>query len=491
MIEEFLKERGEALVQVNDRTTLAAWHQAFAERWGPRASRLACSANGVFGLDGDRQVRDDVGYLAVEAARPRKSSPYVLISVNPGWSEQTSRLQRPLMGQGPGDGSIDPERYEAFRRAAFPRWMNEVVSKVGRSRGAWWNNALNFLHRVAGLQPPGGMAELRPELDVIGWELWPMHSRRDGLTAAARRAPVLRDFAVASIDAALRMPSQAVVLASTAGFELVEGEMGDRFERLDGATIGGIRVARFRSRSTGRVLHAIRRQLFSGFGVPPRATTSALIRWVRGEEAGDVVEHERAAPDLPPLKVQGLQPSGPVLWLRHVTGHEDLKLSALDEDAPEEEVHRRIGGYWQLGLSGPRARPIRQALTDGRPVLVVGVAGARVVRVLEVVKEPDEPIEQIETTGVAVFRRQAVQPQALRWPGDSSARWGTRFKAVQGLEKSPIRVRLHTATLDDSSWIGRPVQGVKAIPQNPGLYSTEEELPGCRSSALFDDRGRG
>ena len=122
--------------------------------------------------------------LAVERAGARPGPTWILLSANPGWNDITSQNERDAKGDG---GVFDPEAYQAFRTAFFPRWWDEVM--LGhRPRGAsWWDRALSFVHEVAGHTRPAGRMSLHPELDVIGWELWPFHSKRDGLTGAMKR----------------------------------------------------------------------------------------------------------------------------------------------------------------------------------------------------------------------------------------------------------------------------------------------------------------
>lgn len=490
-ISDFLRAHAATLDQVNDGESRARWHQNFAAQWGPQAQSLATSANALYGLSGEALVQSDLGYLTAESSpTPETERTLILLSANPGWVRELNAVERTLKGQPIGDGVVDLDKYDLYRRNFFPRWYEDVVKPINWQRGMWWNNALNFLHCVAGLTPSRKMCRLDPRLHVIGWELWPMHSARDGLTAAAQRDSTLREFAKQSIRAALRTRAEAVVIASVAGFELLE-EL-----QLDGLTGGrrgeieGIKVRAWTGAPDRPSVFAVRRQLFAGWGRPSRVVLDTLAEFCGGRASAPRSTAERAVPApirtaRPPapdcIALQPADDRGPLIWVRPVPGSESHGLDALAGGSSEEEVHRRIGGYWatpqHLGLAGARGRGgmIREALRAGRRVFVLGRVGDTIVRVVEVSEEPYLPPEREEFTGSVEARLATTQSSTLDWPSARSGRWGTEYDTE--IPKSPRRVRLHTATVDDREWIGRTLEGAGIRVQNPGLFTTAHPLP--------------
>lgn len=183
-----------------------------------------------------------------------------------------------------------------------------------------------------------------------------------------------------------------------------------------------------------------------------------------------------ASSPMPPTSI-ALAPyegRGPVIWVRNVGGGELHGLSPLEDRADDAEVHRRVGGYWQMGPT--RGLAIQGALAQGRRVFVLGKIGDTVARVVEVSPEPYLLIKAVEATGAGTANIVPDQPAFLGWPGRHRERWGTMFD-IADIENSPRRCRLHTATVDDSAWRERTLWTAGAWGQNPRLFTTDERLP--------------
>ena len=309
MFQAFLNQRAQQLQQVNNRASLADWHTAYAEAWCPDASALAASANRTLGLAGDFAIRDELGYLAVESARQDKAEQtWLLLSVNPSWEEAPNALERRLKGQGDGDGGVNVADYQGYRSQYFPRWYNETKRPTGGG-GTWWNKALNFLHDCAGLPRAAGMVGRDPRLDVIGWELWPLHSPKDGLTQNIGN-DALRGFAAASVAAALRvMQSEqrpgGLVLASPVGFDLLPMLAIPGLVPGQAAWVGGIQVRRYTYET--RTIATIRRQMFAAW--LSAETTGALAAWVQGAPPAQVAPQPPAPPAVPAPAPAAAQPA--------------------------------------------------------------------------------------------------------------------------------------------------------------------------------------
>jgi hypothetical protein len=276
--ESFLDRHAQALRIVKNRASLSAWHREFVPAWTSRAREFAAEANTTYGLGPPQTLRPEVGYLAVESASrgaSRSRPTYVLVSVNPGWDTQTSKREQALKGC-PLRGPYDVEQYERFRRAYFPEWRERVGAPTSPRKGLWWSNALAFLHAVAGVEPMRAPWQGHPDVDVIGWELWPFHSASDGLSHASASSWPLQRFAGESLRAALRVPSAGVVVASPVGFELLRGQLHAECELGFETRVDNVFCMGLTHRPTGRRVVAARRQLFSRWGKPSSETRANI-----------------------------------------------------------------------------------------------------------------------------------------------------------------------------------------------------------------------
>jgi hypothetical protein len=293
---EFTRTHGERLAHVHDQATLAEWHVGFATAWASNADALARAGNDALGFRDEHahRLQPDVGYLAVEtepgsAARPKR---WMLVSLNPGWDEVGSPKERVAKGQEAGAFSL--ERYASFRTRFFPRYPDMVGAGC-----RWWSDALGFLHAAASLERPAradGVLPLHPDLDVIGWELWPFHSDKDGLSGRAGHRDdtgrALTTFAMESLQAACRVAAsedRRVVVASAKARQLLERDQDqdDRHRTFDlvRSTViprrtREVRCAVYRSRANGHEIAVVRLQVFAGH--VSREVRAAALAFVRG-----------------------------------------------------------------------------------------------------------------------------------------------------------------------------------------------------------------
>lgn len=302
---DFVRQHGSALEGVRDRAGVAVWHDAFARAWGARARGLAADANLVlrFPAGSPCRIQPDVGYLAVQTAAAPRARRWMLVSLNPGWHATGSAKERSAKGQrlgseaggseegGAAPDGVDIAAYERFRTRFFPCYP-KMVGEGCR----WWVSALRFLHDAARLPLPervDGRLPLHEELDVTGWELWPFHSDKDGLSGLAERddAPgrALTAFATQSLLAACRVAEvedRQVVVASAKGRRLLRRlvQDGEAFEETLATTIPRgshtVPCERYRPRGGGRPVHAVGLQRFAGH--VSRVTREAALGFVRG-----------------------------------------------------------------------------------------------------------------------------------------------------------------------------------------------------------------
>jgi hypothetical protein len=513
----FLAGHAKHLEEVNDRATLSNWHRRFAHAWARDATALASSANDHLDLKDDQAIQPDVGYLAVERRLdpPDSAQPWVLLSANPGWNETSNALERVAKGQREFDAPVDIEAYERFRTTFFDSWFAEVMHASGRARGAgWWNNACRFLHEVSGLEKPAGMMSLHPSFDAIGWELWPFHSTRDGLTGKlADDRHGIRSFATASLQAALRMAgTRGVIAASSAAgdvaaaltstyathfVEMNRGHLKIAYQRRNGSPHSvGVELTRYRYLPTDRELIVIRRQIFSNYGTPPTELRSAIVEAIQrglpfesaAQELGtrkDASSSSRARTLAKPEPQQAqcvtfsdVSRDSPLVV--SVPVKETAFLSAPDlED--EDEMQLRTVGYWQARPDGPVVSKIRDALVSGRRAFVMARASGRVLRLYEILPGCEaEPPKSFVYKDNAAFLLESAQPDTLRTAD------GLLFASAY-VHGNATRLRFHAVECMDDSLRGAPIDSDVAMLNSPRLCAFSD-LCDPRVRALLDTR---
>jgi hypothetical protein len=396
MIREFLNQQAAALDAVHNRETLSTWHRQFAQAWGQSAAALAASANETWCLTGATAIQAEVGYLAAECRpdlRPTGGATWILLSANPGWHPNANEEERNCKGQN-NAGAVNLDKYEEYRQAYFPRWNNEVVNSVPNG-AAWWNAALRFMRGCAGAAHDNHHAG-NPGINIIGWELWPMMSRRDGLTRHAANDKTLTPFARASVAAALRVLESeetrgALIVASAAGFNLLQGLGVYGLRSRDAELVAGVAVRRYLFRKVPEQVHtvplrAIRRQLFSGWGRVSNDRMQSLVAWVGLDMKAAAVNDE--------------EPDGG--WAEEAAADPtDDRFDVLY--AILEEQLGRCNCYTERGCVEDRhSFPRASNVTDARAHLRTPAAGG-------------ELLVNIRTADVGCFTAEAAQVKELIW----------------------------------------------------------------------------
>lgn len=149
----------------------------------------------------------------------------LVLAANPGWSEQNNRLENAYC-------LASPEQYCGLMEGFF-----DLHPQVVGKRIRWWSNPMSFIQLLPDWQNRFGV-----ELDarqkwqrahasriIGGWDLFPFHSQKDGITTHALRdrcAGWLRDCMAESLRAAFRIGPELILVASKAGCELTRQLLG-------------------------------------------------------------------------------------------------------------------------------------------------------------------------------------------------------------------------------------------------------------------------
>lgn len=468
-LDVFLQAQTESLSRVDGLKAMRSWQLNFAAAWTKSADRLADEVNQAWNLKADYAISPDLGWLCAESGRNPAPETWLLLSVNPGISDVLRESEARKYGleySGDTRAELDSDRYQDYFSNYLPQ-LRSVLAIHGRQHGAWWNNALVFLHGCAGLKKPPHTCHFHDELRVLGWELWPFRSRKDGLTSARTNHKALHAFARASLAAALRQDVNAVVVASSAGYDLLEALQHDLdLEQCAKTTIAGVNVALYRSKETSRPIFALRRQLFSGFGVVSRERRAALVGWVRDHLASSDLNQAPCKSSLAvnarpmstvaprPIRLQRAQgTTAPLFFTVAVIGNDDLNAFSNEDDP-----HQRIAGYWKLG-SGKMAEAIKAALAASRRVFLIGRVGREVARVIEVSTTPHLPPKSKESLGDLTFCQittAGARSDSLYFVDGRP--WAVAY-TPKTADRTAIRYRIMTAEVMDAEWIGCKLVG--------------------------------
>lgn len=478
--ESFVNAQAAALRGVSDLDGVHTWQAAFAEQWSVDAASYAQQARQMWSLQRDEVIRPEPGWLCAQSGAENATQTWILLSVNPGISDVIRQTEVRAYGLDAAY-KLCRDTYRGF----FANYLDEMRAKVlavhGYQHGAWWNHALVFLHECADLTKPPRTCQLHQELRVLGWEMWPFRSRRDGLTRAAQDSNLLRNFAQSSVQTALRLPADAIVVASAAGFDALKTEHRSLgLCQIETAKVADICVTHYRHGTckTKPPVFALRRQLFSGFGVVSRERRSQLVAWIRAR-LGDATSQqgllEASTTPIRPSRdddanqvidlTAGDKPGDCIYFTVSVGGNEQL--GPFDES---DDPHQRIAGYWPLG-SGKRATAIQRALSAGQRVYLIGHLRGVVARVIEVSTEPVRPAEAVETLGKISFHIDSKDFALHRVRGDGP-RWAVAYTYKTKSNITKIRYRIMTAEVDDAEWIGRRLAGQLRGGPISGPFST-------------------
>jgi hypothetical protein len=180
--------------------------------------------NEQYDLNGVFELKHDLPCLSVGSVRG-----LVLLSMNPGWSEKSNALED-------SHCRSNAENYRGLMNNFFVKHP-EVVGK----RVRWWGKPFWFTRLLADY--PDGFDDSATSVDkwqlahhsknIGGWELFPFHSQKDGVTkyiaglGANQDSGLLRKCAIASVCAILRLRPKVLFVASKVGDAIVKDVLAE------------------------------------------------------------------------------------------------------------------------------------------------------------------------------------------------------------------------------------------------------------------------
>jgi hypothetical protein len=232
-------------------------------------ARTAAEINGALALDGDFALKSDLPCLTMGS---RKGLLFVL--VNPGWGEEDNRKEDEFC-------RTSPENYLDLMLHFFTRHPQIVGRRIGFTAQmisfvGVLQNGLNRFGNPATAEARWRRAE---SSQMIGhWELFPFHSKSDGLTKYMNRVEWLRTCVKESLSAALRLEPEALLVMSKDGWNIVRNVLYPSERWIDtkvGAPATSLSYCKIASAETEIV--AVARQWISS---PRVCTNDALFEAV-------------------------------------------------------------------------------------------------------------------------------------------------------------------------------------------------------------------
>ena len=194
----------------------------------------------------------------------------VVVAANPGWNLKTNPKEE-------AHCSRSADLYIEFMR----KFYSQYPRVIGTS-SQWWSKAMNYQDFMK--EGPGNWSEFKPwqvkwrrtsKCDFLGgWDLFPFHSNQDGISTQIKSNPVVRELALESFNALIRIKPRAILIAHTEGYDFVTKKHQDEWA-IGKAGTGPKEIAIGLMFNDDMPIMALRRQVFSGRARKPGY---ALIR---------------------------------------------------------------------------------------------------------------------------------------------------------------------------------------------------------------------
>jgi hypothetical protein len=263
-----LTEKLRLIYSETDLTTFYQWlHSKQAE-----VAESATDMNRLLGLSGETLLQPDLPCLSVGSLKG-----LVILAANPGWSEKANALE------------------DAYCRASAEQYIDILLNffkthpTVVGERVRWWSGPIGFYNELfdgksdsTSMNSTEKWKTVGDERMLGGWELFPWHSSKDGISAQIQKTPWLHSLAKESIQALLRVNPKAILVASKAGYDLIRHDLLRNIDWLDSTVGSKTKLAiSYAKLDSGTEIIAVQRQIFASFKVVTNKELFAKIREFR------------------------------------------------------------------------------------------------------------------------------------------------------------------------------------------------------------------
>jgi len=230
----------------------------------------ALEINKSLELKGEYELKTDLPCITVGGRQG-----LLILSANPGWTEKYNKKENEYC-------KTSPDKYVDLMFNFFEKHPN-VVGISSR----WWSNAMSMVeildgHRnfFKGLNREKKWGKVHETKMVGGWELFPFHSSKDGISSKIDDHNWLKICAIESINAAIRLSPKVLFIASKQGYKLVRNVLcSDLTGWKDGVVSreGDKAALSLYENQNGTEIIAISRQIFTA---PRKFTNIDIINGV-------------------------------------------------------------------------------------------------------------------------------------------------------------------------------------------------------------------
>lgn len=273
---KFIRQYIEKLKQISSKEDVITLYHWF---WDNQESiaETAYQINDAFSLIGDYKLQPDLPCITVGS-----TNGLLLLAANPGWDKVSNKK---------GDAYCKQSKNDYINMMlGFYKYHPIVIGK----RITWWNNALSWVKLLENWKGRFGTLKGAEKWEkahtsglVGGWELFPFHSSSDGLSKFIHEVKWLKECAVESLQAALRLKPEIIFIVSKRGWELIRNELLPNADWSDGFVVGKnsktkTKVSYYRY-SEGTEVIAVAMQMFSA---PRKFTNKQLLEEIKRLRTG-------------------------------------------------------------------------------------------------------------------------------------------------------------------------------------------------------------
>jgi hypothetical protein len=210
-VNEFLSDLGSRIDQINSHEDLRALYEWI---WNNKSkvATTAAALNAELGLEGDKELKPDLPCLSVGS-----TSGLVVLAANPGWKAERNFKENDYSKE-------SPKQYLDMMFDFYH--LHPIVLDGFHSR--WWTKAMKWMVLLPGWNAddcpkpvPARWEYIHDRRRLGGWELFPWHSNKDGITSKIGKHTWLAQFMRSSVDAVLRLKPQLLFVASSTGYDVI------------------------------------------------------------------------------------------------------------------------------------------------------------------------------------------------------------------------------------------------------------------------------
>jgi len=251
-VNEFVNDFVCRIDQINTREDLRALYDWIWDN-KDKVATTAAALNAELNLDGDKELKPDLPCLSVGSTEG-----LVVLAANPGWKAELNAKEDAYCRR-------SREEYVDMMFGFFHR--HPIVRDGEYAR--WWTRAMKWMVLLPGWNEgdcPNPTAARWEHIHntgrLGGWELFPWHSSKDGLTSKIAKHTWLAKFMRSSVGAVLRLKPQLLFVASSTGYGVIRHDLLPELSWTDFA-LSGTKCAYARTDENTDIV-AIKLQLFGG-----------------------------------------------------------------------------------------------------------------------------------------------------------------------------------------------------------------------------------